>query len=173
MFFRRDASFPESDFSDPEQLWLHVREGFRRKADHNKNETQLIFCVSLLFSVSAPLFIAFGETTFLGKIVPASMSAIVAACTGWIQLRKPQRLWAIYRRAQRELEHEKIMHDNAIEHYSGHTSHSKFLAERITQISLGAHEAWEAAVPDSEALKSTVDDRTVEQESVPPEGQTG
>lgn len=153
---RKDSSFPDHDFSNPEDMWLTIKNGLKEKADHNKIEAQACFVAALFLSLLIPLFIAFGDGTVLGKIVPSAMSAMVAGCTGWLQLRKPQRLWTIYRRSQRELEREKIFHDNRIGVYENHPNPTQLLAERTAEISFGVHEAWEALVPDTGSLKGLV-----------------
>lgn len=149
---RNDQSLPMADYSDPEKLWESVRSSLREKADHNKIESQLCFYSSIIFSLTAPLFIAFGEGIFWGKIVPAVFSALVAATTAWLQLRQPQRLWVIYRRAQRELEDEKIRHDNNLSDYSTSENKEKLLVERTADITISLHDRWEALVPDGAKL---------------------
>jgi hypothetical protein len=158
--FRRDKSLPSDDFSDPICYWSSVRSSLREKSDHNKIEAQALFFFSILFSVSAPLFIAFGRDEIWGKVVPAALSAIVALITSWLQLRKPQKLWALYRRAQRQLEHEKVLFDNSIGKYEGAVDSKKLLAESTANIALAVHEQWESLVPDSAVSTASTDSET-------------
>ncbi|SRR5258708_1961456 len=93
--------------NNPVDYYSDIRNGLREKADHNKRESQISFYAVICFTLAAPLFVTMGEGWLWGKLVPATLSVIAAGATAWLQLRKPQRLWAIYRRAQRELEREK------------------------------------------------------------------
>lgn len=140
------------DYSNPISYWSSVRSSLREKSDHNKLESQACFFAAILFSITAPLFIAFGTGVFWGKILPAVLSALVTAITAWLQLRQPQRLWAIYRRAQRELEDEKVKFDNSLAHYAKIEDKNKLLAERTARIAMNVHERWEGLVPDSSGL---------------------
>lgn len=149
---RHDKSLPNDDFSNPIKYWSATRKGLREKSNHNKLESQFCFFSAIMFSISAPLFIAFGTDLFFGKIVPAVLSALVAASTSWLQLRQPQRLWAIYRTAQRELEDEKVKFDNELAEYADTKAKAKLLAERTASIAMGVHRKWEGIVPDSSSL---------------------
>jgi hypothetical protein len=149
---RNDKTLPMDDYSDPALYWASVRSSMREKSNHNKFESQACFFGAIVFSISAPLFIAFGVGDFWGKLAPAALSAMVTAITAWLQLRQPQRLWAIYRRAQRELEDEKVKFDHSLEHYSDAGNKNKILAERTAKIAMHVHERWEGLVPDSAGL---------------------
>jgi hypothetical protein len=152
LIMRRDKSLPTDDFSDPAIYWASVRSAMREKANHNKIESQACFFSAILFSISTPLFIAFGTTVICGKIIPAVLSALVTAITAWLQLRQPQKLWTIYRRAQRELEDEKVKFDNMLAHYGSAENRDKLLAERTAKIAMSVHERWEGLIPDTAAL---------------------
>ena len=149
---RRDKSLPSDDFSGSIKYWSSIRAAMKEKSNHNKFESQFCFFSAIIFSISAPLFIAFGIGDFWGKIVPAVLSALVAASTSWLQLRQPQRLWSIYRTAQRELEDEKVKFDHDLNEYDGSLDKLKLLAERTAKIAMGVHRQWEGIVPDSSSL---------------------
>lgn len=153
---RKDRTLPGDDYSDPPTYWASVRAALREKSDHNKIESQACFFGAILFSISAPLFIAFGVGDFWGKLVPAALSAMVTALTAWLQLRQPQKLWAIYRRAQRELEDEKVKFDNLLDQYAEDEDPRKRLAKRTSEIAMYVHERWEGLVPDSAGLGRVV-----------------
>jgi hypothetical protein len=87
-----------------------------------------------------------------GKLLPAVLSVFAAGATAWLQLRKPQRLWAIYRRAQRELEREKAAYDFGLDPYTETTCRDKTLASRVSEIAFRVHEQWEGLVPEPDAL---------------------
>jgi len=91
-------------FETAESYYSEIRKGFREKANHNKLESNTIFFGIICFTLAAPLFVTMGEGGFFGKAVPAVLSVLAAGATSWLQIRKPQRLWSIYRRAQRELD---------------------------------------------------------------------
>ncbi len=149
---RKDKALPEDDFSDPTIYWSNIRKAMREKSDHNKFESQFCFFSAIIFSISAPLFIAFGTTLFWGKILPAVLSAAVTAVTAWLQLRQPQKLWTTYRRAQRELENEKVKFDNELSPYDETDVKEKILVERTAKIAMSVHETWEALVPNTSSI---------------------
>lgn len=125
---------------------------FLSKANHNKREALLCFSFILIFSLSAPLFITLGTSVLWSKIVPSILSVISAVLTSWIQLRKPQKLWSMYRDAQRMIEDELVKYRFEVGNYEALENRDKFLAERIANISLSAHKEWINVVPSPEYL---------------------
>src|SRR5690348_12971776 len=107
MSWRRDSTVPDDKHDSAEAYYASVRAGFRNKANHNKIEAQGCFVAVIACTLLAPLFVTLGQGLIWAKIVPSALSVTAAALTTWLQLRKPQRLWVIYRRAQRELEEAK------------------------------------------------------------------
>ena len=97
-----------------------------------------------------------GEGYWLGKVVPAVLSVLAAAATSWLQFRKPQRLWAIYRRAQRELEREKAAFDFGLAEYADTEAAHKRLAAKVSDIAFRVHEQWEGLVPEPDTLAPTL-----------------
>ena len=152
MHMRQDTTLPENTYPDVEKYYSDLRQGLRSNANHNKNEAQGCFSIILVLTLASPLFVAFGPNLLLGKIIPASMSVLAGILTGWLQLRKPQKLWAIYRRAQREVEYEKSQHDFEFGNYADADDANKLLAERLSVIAFSVHEKWEGLVPEPEAL---------------------
>lgn len=126
--------------------------GFKGKADHNKNESLACFVLILVSSLSAPLFITLGKGDLLGKIVPSILSVIAAGLTSWLQLRKPQKLWSMYRGAQRLIEDHIIKYKFKIGDYRSHESPDSLLAEKVAEIALNAHNEWTAVIPAPEML---------------------
>jgi hypothetical protein len=153
-FFRNDKSVGKDTFEAATDYYADLRRGFREKADHNKCESQYLFYVAMGFTLAAPLFVTLGEGPFWGKAVPATLSVLAAAATSWLQFRKPQRLWAIYRRAQRELEREKAAYDFGFGEYVNASDRDKQLASKISEIAFRVHEQWEGLVPEPETLGS-------------------
>jgi hypothetical protein len=130
-FFRNDKSIESDAFRSATEYYSSVHASLREKADHNKHESQIAFYAVICFTLSAPLFVTLGEGWLWGKLVPAGLSVLAAATTSWLQLRKPQRLWAIYRRAQRELEREKINYDFKLQNYKLADASDQLLASRV------------------------------------------
>jgi hypothetical protein len=126
--------------------------GLKSKADHNKIESQLTFALVVGASLAAPLFVSLGEGWLFGKVIPASLSLAAAAATSWLQLRKPQRLWALYRQAQRRLEDEQIRHRYRVAPYERSKNPDKLLVSNTASIALEVHYKWEGFVPDPDAL---------------------
>lgn len=150
--FRDDKSVSKDAFENASDYYSSVRQGIREKADHNKRESQAFFYLSMGCTLAAPLFVTLGEGELWGKMIPAILSVAAAASTSWLQFRKPQRLWAIYRRAQRELEREKASFDFALDGYEDVSNREKRLAGKVSEIAFRVHEQWENLVPEPDAL---------------------
>lgn len=149
---RNDKSVQYDTFTSAVDFYSGIRKGLREKSDHNKNESQLVFISALFCTLATPLFVTLGDGWLLGKLIPAVLSVLASAATAWLQLRKPQRLWAIYRRAQRELEREKSAYDFKFGAYENAADRGKLLASMVSKIVFIVHEQWESLVPESDAL---------------------
>lgn len=125
---------------------------FKKKADHNKNESLTCFISILVASLSAPLFITLGETDLFSKIIPSILSVIAAALTSWLQLRKPQKLWSMYRGSQRLIEDHITKYTFKIGDYKIHDKPECLLAEKVAEIALSAHQEWTTVIPTPETL---------------------
>lgn len=147
-FFRRDRTLQSDAFVDAKSYYSELRKGLREKADHNKRESEFFFFGVIACTLTAPLFVTLGEGFWFGKVIPASLSVAAAAGTAWLQMRKPQRLWQIYRRAQRELEREKSFYDFGLHDYEDADQRDKVLARRVSEIAFETHERWEGLVPE-------------------------
>lgn len=152
--FRNDRSIQTDTYAKASDYYSAVHAGMREKADHNKHESQISFYVVICFTLAAPLFVTLGDGWLWGKLIPACLSVFSAAATAWLQLRKPQRLWSIYRRAQRELEREKAAYDFGLHSYSDGDPdlRNKLLAMKTSEIAFHVHEQWEGLVPEPDAL---------------------
>ncbi|RKS14949.1 DUF4231 domain-containing protein [Flavobacterium sp. 120] len=128
--------------------------GFKEKANHNKNESLVSFVIILTSSLLAPLFITLGEGIILSKIIPSILSVIAAGFTSWLQLRKPQKLWSLYRECQRLIEDQVIKYKFKVGEYSENVSADSLLAEKVAEIALNAHYQWTSVVPNPETLNS-------------------
>lgn len=129
-------------------------DGLKRKSDHNKREALWTFIAVIVTTLSTPMFVTLGSGVFWGKVVPSVLSLAAAGCTAWLQQRKPQQLWAMYRTAQRELEDHLTRHRFALAPYEEAGAPDKMLAERVAEIALGLHYQWVPLVPNPDGLRS-------------------
>jgi hypothetical protein len=127
--------------------------GFKAKADHNKNESMCFFILVIACTLLAPMFITLGAGLWLGKVIPAGLSTLAAGATAWLQLRKPQQLWALYRGAQRELEDHEVKRKFLIGEYETARDPDRLLAESVAAIALAAHYSWLPVVPSTDDLE--------------------
>lgn len=136
---------------------------FKEKADHNKLESMTCFQVSMGGALLAPLFVTLGSNMAEGlhmsdclfsKLIPTVLSIAVAFSTAWLQLRKPQQLWALYRTSQRELENCLSNFNFRVGEYASTKDAEKLLAEQTSKIALNAHYAWLPMVPNPENMNA-------------------
>lgn len=159
IFRKKEEPAPDGDESAVDFAQRTVR-GFRRKADHNKTESILTFLGVLVPSLVAPIFITLGTGLVWGKIVPVVLSLCASFASAWLQLRKPQQLWAIYRSAQRYIEHHLNRYRYSIGPYArakDKDHKDRLLAKHIDQIALMAHEMWVPLIPSADALDKAAD----------------
>jgi hypothetical protein len=126
--------------------------GFKVKADHNKNESLWSLILILTSSLCAPLFITLAEGIFWSKAVPSILSVFAAGLTSWLQLRKPQKLWSMYRGAQRQIEDQITKFKFKIGDYKESEDPGMLLAERVAEVALNAHNEWTSFVPSPESF---------------------
>src|SRR6266481_8142265 len=129
--------------------------GMKRTADHNKQESLWSFYFVIGPSLLAPLFVTFGSEWICGKLIPSALSLAAAGSIAWLQLRKPQQLWSIYRSAQRELEDQKNRFLYRIGAYANDLDPGKLLATKVSDIAIGTHHQWVLLVPSPEQYKPT------------------
>lgn len=154
MGWRKDVTVPEDKFDSALDYYKSVRKGMREKANHNKLEAQTCFATIIACTLLAPLFVTLGDGMVLSKIIPSLLSVTAGGLTSWLQLRKPQRLWVLYRRAQRELEEQKANFDFRDGDFVDAAEVDKLLARKVTQIARWVHDSWEGLVPEPEMLAS-------------------
>jgi len=129
-----------------------TRAGFAKKADHNKRESLICFGATVFCTLVAPLFVTLGDGILWGKVVPSALSLLATASTAWLQLRKPQQLWALYRDCQRRIEDHQTRYRYRIGEYKDDEERDRTLADNVRQIAWSAHERWVPLVPSPEAL---------------------
>lgn len=129
--------------------------GFKLKADHNKTESLICFSVVVVCSLASPLFVTLGEGIFWGKILPSTLSLSVAASTAWLQLRKPQNLWSIYRDCQRRIEDSLYKYKFRLAEFDAQEQdRARMLAEAARSVAWDAHQRWLPLVPTPDAVGS-------------------
>lgn len=130
-----------------------TRRGFKAKSDHNKSESLICFVIVVVSSLISPLFVTLGEGLIFGKIVPSILSLSAAASTAWLQLRKPQSLWTLYRDCQRRIEDQVYQYQYHLGHYAtDDLERSRLLADTVRLIAWDAHQRWLPLVPTPEAI---------------------
>ncbi|WP_183002656.1 DUF4231 domain-containing protein [Achromobacter sp. UMC71] len=143
-------SFPPPDAY---KLALDTCTGFKRKADHNKNESLLCFAIVVLCSLTSPLFVTLGDGLWIGKVLPSVLSLSAAASTAWLQLRKPQTLWSLYRDCQRRIEDHLYQYQYGLLDYAlPENERVPLLVNAIRTIAWDAHQRWLPLVPTPEAI---------------------
>ena len=157
-----------------EEFCKEVINGFKSKSTHNKNESMWCFWLSMGGALAAPVFVTLGEdiARLLGeygsififsKLIPTLLSVAVAFSTAWLQLRKPQQLWALYRTSQRELEDNLYKYQYKVSEYSKSSDPDKLLIEKVAKIALDAHYSWLPMVPNPEDIRSAPQTTPAEQ----------
>ena len=125
---------------------------FERKASHNKREALWCFKFIMVGTLLAPLLVTLGTEFWLSKVLPSVLSVFAAFCTAWLQLRKPQELWSLYRTTQRELEDHLTKFQHAVNEYEGAVNKEKLLVENVAKLSIQAHRNWVSLVPVPDSL---------------------
>jgi hypothetical protein len=128
---------------------------FDKKANHNKREALFFFTAIVVCTSTVPLFIALADGFLLGKIVPAALSSFAACSTAWLQLRRPQYLWGMYRTAHRELQDHRVRYDHRLAPYNDDEERQKILAEHSADIAIGAHYDWLPMIPNLNQLNTS------------------
>ncbi|WP_116896499.1 DUF4231 domain-containing protein, partial [Pseudomonas syringae] len=107
-------------------------------------------------SLLAPIFVSLGGEDFIfSKVVPSVLSVVVAFGTAWLQLRKPQHLWALYRGCQRKLEDNFAKYKFKFDEYNiPENDAGKILAQRCAEIAMEAHNEWLPIMPKGENISS-------------------
>jgi hypothetical protein len=155
MSWRGDRTIPENAFTEAGAYYASVRSGMREKANHNKHEAQWCFATIITSTLLAPLFVTLGTSPIFAKIIPSCLSVLAAGLTSWLQLRKPQRLWTLYRRAQRDLEQIKANYDFDDGEFECAEDKNKLLARNVTTIAYRVHQEWEGLVPEPYMITSS------------------
>ncbi|QXB77171.1 DUF4231 domain-containing protein [Enterobacter asburiae] len=129
---------------------------FSSKADHNKNESLFFFSAALFGSLLTPMFFTLGDSVLYSKIIPSLLSALSAFSISWLQLRKPQQLWYLYRSCQREIENLIMKYDYGIVPFDNAECKNaqNFIAQLIL-VKEKSHAYWSKLTPSPESITSS------------------
>ena len=144
---RQSAS--SSPAEDPFAFCERHISAMKRKADHNKHESLWFFYLVIGPSLAALLFVTLGSGWLWGKLIRSVLSPAAAAAVAWLQLRKPQQLWSIYRSAQRELEDQKSRFLYRIGAYADDLGPERLLAKNVADIAIDVHHRIPDYLPES------------------------
>ena len=128
---------------------------YGEKADHNKKESLRCFLLVMGATLAVPVFVSLGEGLVLGKILPSVLSLMAAFGTAWLQLRKPQALWGLYRTAERQLEINQKQFQFGLGDFEKAKDRQRLLAEKTLDVYRETHYRWLKLIPDSTDLKNT------------------
>jgi Protein of unknown function (DUF4231) len=138
---------------DPLQFAETTISAFKAKANHNKSESLFCFTIVVGCSLVTPLFVTLGDGLFWGKILPSMLSLSAAASTAWLQLRKPQNLWSLYRDCQRRIEDHVYKYKYHLAEYQiSDDERLRLLADAVRTVAWDAHQRWLPLVPTPEAI---------------------
>lgn len=135
-----------------QQFCLEKIKHFEAKANHNKSEALTLFVILVFCTLASPLFITLGPGLVLGKVVPSVLSSVATGCAVWLQQRRPQQLWTLYRTTQRRLENEEIGFRFRINEYEKADEPGKLLAQRTALICSNANDLWVPLVPNPDKV---------------------
>lgn len=133
-----------------------IKNGIKGKSDINKRLASFLFFVVLISTVFSPALILLPFNVFISKYLPAFLTACAALASYWMQLRKPQERWVLYRTAQREIEYEidQYMFENG--EYSKPEQKDKILADKVSKRALQLHFEWIPMVPKVEEIDKLI-----------------
>ena len=133
-----------------------IKEGISNKADSNKTWSTRLFLIVLFATVLSPILILLPVCDWFSKYLPAFLTASAALASGWIQLRKPQERWTLYRTAQREIEFEIDQYNHKIGEYQDERTRNAILSDKVSRRALQLHFEWIPIVPKAEDLQKVL-----------------
>ena len=120
------------------------KDHFRDKANRNKRIVNYSMAIIILSSVMSPVFILISNDFWISKLVPSLLGSLAAFCTYWIQLKKPQEKWILFRTAEKEIESEI---SNFIYSCDQKKENENELAVRVSKYVKNVHQSWIPLVP--------------------------
>lgn len=134
------------------QFCLEKIEDYKARANRTKSEALTLFVTLVVCTLASPLFITLGDGQVLGKVIPSVLSSVATGCAVWLQQRRPQQLWALFRTTQRRLENEEIGFRFRINEYEKTDQPGKLLAQRTALICSNANDLWLPLVPNPDKV---------------------
>ncbi len=126
--------------------------GIKKKADGNRLQSTFLFITVLAVTVFSPILILMSLGDLYSRFLPAILTACAAFATGWLQLRKPQERWVLYRTAQREIEFEIDQYIYGNGNYEKENDKDAVLAGRVSKRALNLHYEWAPMIPSASEL---------------------
>jgi hypothetical protein len=137
----------ETKHMTPIEYANKIKYGIKAKSDETKRFSTFLFLVILISTVFSPALILISNEPWLSKYLPAFLTACAALASYWIQLRKPQERWLIYRTAQREIEYEIDQYTFGNGDYVESNNKDLLLTDRVSKRALQLHYEWMPIVP--------------------------
>lgn len=128
-----------------------IRNGIEKKSKQNKNNSTFLIFIVLFSTVLSPVLILISDCDIISKYIPAFLTAGAALASYWIQLRKPQERWVLYRTAQREIEFEIDQFQHNLGEYTI-VNKEMVLADNVSKRALKLHYEWMPFVPRAEEI---------------------
>jgi hypothetical protein len=151
-----NKEFPETP-KPAREFAINLVHGFKKKAGDEKDKTYFLSSVGVACTIIVPLFVTLASAPLYAKAIPAILSGVATFCATWVQYTKPEKLWTLYREAQRKLEREIEHFDFSVGDYDGLTQEEKekHLAKASSEIAWGVHKGWLPHVPNAKELQKT------------------
>jgi hypothetical protein len=128
--------------------------GIKEKAKRNKRGSTIFFLCLLIPTAITPILILLPFGDILTKYIPAAITALASFSSAWMQLRKPQERWVLYRTAQREIEFEVDQYSYGLGSYSDPKTKDEILADRISKRALQLHYDWIPIFPKAKEIQN-------------------
>ncbi len=147
-----------NSLESPLQYAKKIRTSVSKKANENKNTATFLFLVILFSTVLSPVLILVSDNAIVSKYLPAGLTACAALASYWLQLRKPQERWVLYRTAQREVEFEIDQYIHGVGKYDTEEK-DKILADHVSQRALQLHYQWMPIVPRADDINKLLNEK--------------
>jgi Protein of unknown function (DUF4231) len=153
---------------EPDRALEYARntlQGIKDKAERNKHWSDALFFIIIAATASSPILILLPLAPIWSRNAPAILTALASVASAWVQLRKPQERWALYRTAQREIEFEIDQYTFGLGKYRDLTTRVSVLADAVSNRALQLHYEWLPMVPRLRELQPVPDEARLERQS--------
>lgn len=148
-----DGAMGEDSRIDALEYSRGILRGIEKKARENKRETTVLFLVVTVATAFSPVLILLPLDFVLSKTLPAILTSLAALATSWLQIRKPQDRWVMYRTAQREIEFQIDQYLFGNGEYASIENKDALLADRVSNRALQLHYEWLPVAPRLDELE--------------------